>query len=347
MVSQHDVYNERICFVIPCYNEEGMVGHFYRALRDEIDKLDDLQHHILFIDDGSTDATLAELNRIAEQDDSVAVYSLSRNFGHQIALSAGLDFAQGDAVLMMDCDLQHPPQLVAGMVEQWRNGSDIVSAVRLHTQDASLFKRFSSQAFYWLINRLSETRIAPGVADFCLLSKPAHLALRAMPERHRFLRGMIAWIGFKRTYITFEAPPRAMGRSKYTTLKMLGLALDALFSFSTAPIKLATRFGVGIVMLGVAYLIYILGRYFFVGDLVPGWGSLICTLMLLGGTQLVFVGLIGEYIARVFEEAKGRPLYVLKQRPGEIYPPIMSPASNGATRNDVSQAQAIGMSSTT
>lgn len=334
-VERQESGNDVICFVIPCFNEEGMVGRFYRALQDEMARLDEFEYRLIFVDDGSTDGTLAELNRIAQQDESVGVYSLSRNFGHQIALSAGLDFALGDAVLMMDCDLQHPPQLVARMVEAWRNGSDIVSAIRLHTEDASLFKRISSQGFYWLINRLSETRIAPGVADFCLLSKPAYLALRGMPERHRFLRGMIAWIGFSRTYVSFQAPPRAVGRSKYTWLKMVGLALDALFSFTTAPIKLATRFGITIVVLGAAYLTYILARYLFIGDLVPGWGSLICTLMLLGGTQLVFVGLIGEYIARIFEEAKGRPLYVLKQQPGEIDPATPSPATNGSRRHHI------------
>lgn len=340
MVGQQDCSNTVICFVIPCFNEEGMVGRFYRCLKDEVERLENLDQRILFVDDGSTDATLAELNHLAERDDTVDVLSLSRNFGHQIALSAGLDYAFGDAVLMMDCDMQHPPHLVARMVEQWQKGSDIVSAIRLHTEGASLFKRMSSQAFYWIINRLSDTRIAPGVADFCLLSKPAYLALRAMPERHRFLRGMVAWIGFTRSYVSFEAPPRAIGRSKYTSLKMLGLALDALFSFTTAPIKLATRIGFTVVMLGAAYLAYILGRYVFIGDLVPGWGSLICTLMLLGGTQLVFVGLIGEYIARVFEEAKGRPLYVLKQKPGEIYPNSVPSSRNGS-------AQPIGISSTT
>lgn len=340
VIKPQDHGNLQLSFVIPCFNEEGMVWRFYRSLKEELERIEWLDCRLLFIDDGSTDATLAELNLLAEQDEAVDVLSLSRNFGHQIALSAGLDYASGDAVLMMDCDMQHPPQLVVKMVEQWRKGSDIVSAIRLHTADASLFKRLSSQGFYWIINHLSDTRIAPGVADFCLLSKPVYLALREMPERHRFLRGMVAWIGFRRSYVSFEAPPRAVGQSKYTPFKMLGLALDALFSFTTAPIKLATRIGSTIVILGAAYLAYIVGRYALIGDLVPGWGSLICTSMLLGGTQLVFVGLIGEYIARVFEEAKGRPLYVLKQKPGEIYPyPI--PSSHNAP------GQQIGISNTT
>lgn len=305
----------RLCVVTPCFNEEEVVELFYGALRDVLISLEGLDYRILFVDDGSTDGTLAKLNAIAERDRRVRVYSLSRNFGHQVALTAGLEAARGAAVVMMDCDLQHPPELIPKMVQLWREGNDVVSAVRTSTASASWFKRFSAGAFYWMINRLSDTPILTGAADFCLLSRRAHQALRAMPERHRFLRGMVSWIGFRRAVVPFEAPPRAAGKSKYTLLKMVGLALNATFSFSAAPIRLASRVGLAVVLCGAAYLIYILGRFALFGDLVPGWGSLICTVLLLGGAQLVFIGLIGEYLARVFDEAKGRPLYLLKQVP--------------------------------
>ena len=309
---------ERIlCVAIPCYNEEDVVEHFYEVLKHELLLLHDICHIILFVDDGSTDGTLERLNMIAGRDDVVNVCSLSLNLGHQVSLSAALDFSKGDALLMMDCDMQHPPSIIPLMIKLWLDGYDVVSAVRENTADASVFKRMSSRVFYWLINHLSETRIIPGVADFHLLSKRAYQALRAMPERHRFLRGMVAWIGFSRAYVPFQAPARELGDSSYTLPKMRGLAMDALFSFTTAPIKLATRIGFAVLLVGAIYFSYILARYYFIRDLLPGWGSLICTVLLLGGMQLIFVGMIGEYLARVFEEAKGRPLYFLKQSPDD------------------------------
>ena len=311
--SQRDM----LTVVSPCYNEERVIELFYEQLRAELVLLDDVDYRIVFVDDGSSDGTLDRLNAIAARDERVGVYSFSRNFGHQAALSAGLQAADGDAVVMMDCDLQHPPALIAEFVRHWRAGSEVVSAVRQRAEDASWFKQVSARSFYWLINRLSETKVVEGAADFCLLSRTAHDALVSMPERHRFLRGMVSWIGFRRSFVPFTAPPRAAGESKYTLLKMVSLALDAVFSFSAAPMRMATRLGASIALLGAVYLAYILLRYVALGDLVPGWGSLICTMLLIGGAQLTFIGIVGEYVARIFEEVKGRPLYVLKQSPGE------------------------------
>jgi polyisoprenyl-phosphate glycosyltransferase len=200
----------------------------------------------------------------------------------------------------------------------WRRGFDVVSAVREGNGDASWFKRVTAGVFYRLINHFSETPIVPGAADFCLLSARAHAALAAMPERHRFLRGMVSWIGFDRAYVPFTAPPRAAGRSQYTTFKMVGLALDALLSFSAAPMRMATRLGLALLLPGTLYFLYILARYLVMDDFVRGWGSLIGTLMIIGGIQLVFIGMVGEYLARIFEESKRRPLYFFKQVPGEV-----------------------------
>jgi dolichol-phosphate mannosyltransferase len=305
----------RVTIVVPCFNEAAVIDAFYAELRRVIDGMTDVESRVVVIDDGSTDATLAKLNAIAAADARVAVYSLSRNFGHQVALSAGLDVADGDAVVMMDGDLQHPPALIPALVREWQTGHDVVSAVRASTEDAPWLKRLTARGFYWVINRLSEVEIVAGAADFCLLSRRAHRALLSMPERHRFLRGMVSWIGFPRAFVPFDAPSRRGGASKYTLLKMLGFAFDALLSFSAYPMRVASRIGAAFVVPGGLYLIYILARFIYVGDLVPGWGSTISVLLVLGGLHLLFMGLIGEYLARIFEQTKQRPLYIFKQQP--------------------------------
>jgi dolichol-phosphate mannosyltransferase len=306
--------------IVPCYNEAEGIEAFYQQVRAVLDGLPRTAGRIVFVDDGSTDGTLDRINRIADRDEAVDVYSLSRNFGHQVALSAGIDVAHGDAVVMMDSDLQHPPQLIPELVRQWQAGFDVVSAVRRTTSGAGFLKKATASAFYWLINRLSDIEIIPGAADFCLLSQRAHEALVAMPEHHRFLRGMVSWIGFPRTLVPFDAPERPTGTSKYTPLKMMGLAIDALLSFSAAPMRIASRMGALLAIPSLAYLAYVVGRYFLVGDLVPGWGSTVSVLLIVGGLQLVFIGLIGEYLSRIFEETKRRPLYVFKQRPPAAAP---------------------------
>jgi polyisoprenyl-phosphate glycosyltransferase len=241
---------QTLAVVVPCFNEEAVIDAFIDELLAVLNRLD-LDAHVIAVDDGSTDSSLGRLNAIASRDARVLVYALSRNFGHQSALSAGLDVCDADAVIMMDSDLQHPPSLIPVLLDAWRNGHDVVSAVRRETSDSTWFKRVSAKAFYWIINRLSDTPIVPGAADFCLLSRRAHAALRAMPERHRFLRGMVSWIGFPRALVSFDAPSRSAGASKYTLFKMISFALDALFSFSAAPIRAAARVGVGFASAGV------------------------------------------------------------------------------------------------
>jgi dolichol-phosphate mannosyltransferase len=305
----------RLCVVAPCYNEADVIGRFYTALKTVLLSMPDLDHRILFVDDGSQDGTLEELNALASGDASVRVYSLSRNFGHQTALTAGLAVARGDAVVMMDSDLQHPPELIPAFVDLWRQGFDVVSAKRENTAGASLVRKCASHGFYWLLNRLSETPIISGVADFCLLSRRAHRALRRMPEKHRFLRGMISWIGFQRTFVPYEAAARAGGRSKYTLKRLLSLAFDATLSFSTLPMKLATRLGLCISTAGLICLAHALSQRLRFDGPATGWDWVIGAVVLLGGAQLVFIGLIGEYLARVFEQVKSRPLYFFKQTP--------------------------------
>lgn len=303
--------------IVPCYNEASIIARFhaelYRALADV-----QIDWQVCFVDDGSTDDTLRLLNDLAAANPRVRVYSLSRNFGHQVALTAGLDATVGSAVVMMDADLQHPPSLLPAMIGKWHEGYDVVSAVRTDTDGASWFKRLTARGFYWVINRLGDTPIVPGAADFCLLSARAHTALCALPERHRFLRGMVSWIGFNRALVPFQAGRRDAGLSKYTAVRMLSLAFDALFSFSAAPMRMATRLGVLMLVPGAIYFAYIVARYVVLNDFVRGWGSLIGTVLIIGGIQLISIGIVGEYLARIFEESKRRPLYFFKQTPDDL-----------------------------
>lgn len=311
----------KISIVSPCFNEAEVIHLFYDALVAELGKIPAHTFEIVFVDDGSKDQTLAALNAIAAKDPRVVVLSLSRNFGHQIALTAGIDHATGDAVITMDSDMQHPPALIAKLIELWNGGeNDIVSALRDDTEGVSFFKRFSSRTFYWLINKLSSVYIPTGAADFGLLGRPVADALRRMPERHRFIRGMVSWVGYKRALFNFVAPPRAAGHSKYTLFKMVSLALDAVMSFSTTPIRVATRAGVVVTAIGFVYFAWNLVNAFLTGNFAPGWASLIAVTMIMGGSQLLFIGVIGQYIARMFEELKGRPIYLLKQGPAPTPP---------------------------
>ena len=310
-MAQHDL----LSVVVPCYNESEVVGLFYREVRPVLAALQSLDFELIFVDDGSGDDTLEQLNRIAQEDPAVRVCSLSRNFGHQIALTAGLDAAAGAAVIMMDGDLQHPPALIPELVRRWREGHDIVLAIRNRTEGATWFKNLTSRCFYALLNRLSSTKVPQGAADFCLISRRVARSLGSMPERHRFLRGLLAWAGFRRAFVEYQSPRRAAGCTKYSLVKMVALALDAVFSFSAEPLRLALRAGLAITVLGFAYLAWTLINGYLLHALVPGYSSLIGVVIILGGCQLVFIGLIGEYLARVFEQVKGRPLYLLKQEP--------------------------------
>ena len=302
----------RLSVVAPCYNEAAGIRQFYAELKGVLESLPGCRGEVVLVDDGSQDETPRILAELAAAEPALRVLTLSRNFGHQIALTAGLDAADGDAVVMMDADLQHPPGLIPQMVERWREGADIVSAIRQSTAGISWPKRVSSWLFYRLINLLSDTYIVPGAADFCLLSRRAHRALLEVRERQRFLRGIVSWIGFNRTLVPFEAPPRFAGKSSYGPGKMVRLATAAVISFSTAPLRMATRMGLLVSVAGFVYLAYILFARLILKSTVEGWASLISVVLILGGLQLIFLGLLGEYLAVVYEESKRRPLYVLK-----------------------------------
>lgn len=303
----------RVAIVCPCFNEGVGLRPFFQQLLESLQAVDDVRWEFIFVDDGSRDSTLQVLLELAREDERVTIISLSRNFGHQAALTAGIESARAAAIICMDSDLQHPPALIPKMLDLWRNGADVVCGVRDDTTGASLFKRVTSRAFYRLMNRISDTQVPSGAADFFLMSKVAHVNFCRLKERHRFLRGMLSWIGFERQFLNYTAPLRFAGKSKYSLKKMITLALDGVFSFSVFPIRLAFRFSLCVILTGGVYLLYILARAILLGDLVQGWGSMISISLILGGIQLFVVGLLGEYIARIYEENKGRPVYIVKR----------------------------------
>lgn len=312
---------QKISLISPCYNEAEVIGRFYEVVKQTLNQMPGIEHEIIFVDDGSSDETPTILKKLAQSDPYLKIIILSRNFGHQLALTAGIDHATGDAVIMMDSDLQHPVELLPEMIIHWKSGSDIVSTLRSDTEDSGLFKSFSSKIFYLLFNRLSPTYLPVGAADFCLLSKPVYTQLQLMRERHRFLRGLICWVGFNKKMIPYRAAAREAGVSKYSMTKMIRLAADAILSFSCKPLTAAVRIGFFLIFAGFLYLLYILYGFFIRKNLVPGWASLICTLLILNGFQLIFIGLIGEYISRIFDEVKKRPMYIIKEQLGKVEEP--------------------------
>ncbi len=305
----------QVDLVIPLYNEQEAVLAFHAQLEKAIAALP-YRFQIYYVNDGSRDATAKCLADIAQADQRVTVLELSRNFGHQAALTAGLDHAEGDYVITLDGDGQHPPERIGEMLNLACQGQyDVVLMQRLEPENLSAFKRGTSTLFYGLINRIGETQIVPGAADFRLLSRPVVQALRSMHEYHRFLRGMVNWAGFRTVILPYTQPARLAGRSKYTFRKMLALATNAVFSFSLVPLYIAMSIGGLFLVLAVIEAIYVLS--FWVSGresgLAPGWSSLMFMLLIVGGSILIALGLIGIYIGYIFQEVKRRPVYLLRR----------------------------------
>jgi glycosyltransferase involved in cell wall biosynthesis len=301
--------------IVPLYNEERGVESFHRSLARVTMPLA-ARLTIYYVNDGSTDATSAMLAKIAEADSRVVVIELSRNFGHQAALSAGLDLAEGDAVVTIDGDGQHPPELIPEMLRLFETGYDVVLTQRSDVGQPAFLKRSTSGAFYWLLGRLSDTKILPGSADYRLLSRRVVAALKEMPEYHRFLRGMVAWLGYRTVILPYVEQPRIAGRSQYSFKKMARLAMDAVFSFSLVPLRIGIALGGSFLILALLEVVYVL-RFWFRGEghlLVPGWSSLMFMILLVGGTTMVVTGFIGVYVGYIFQEVKRRPVYVIRSQ---------------------------------
>jgi dolichol-phosphate mannosyltransferase len=296
--------------VAPVYNEEGTIEEFYSRVRAA---LEGIEFELVLVDDGSSDSSPEILERIAESDPRVCLVYLSRNFGHQTALTAGLDHARGEAVVMLDADLQDPPELIPRMLDHWRSGCDVVYAVREQREGESRFKLATARWFYKLFDKLAQVELEHNSGDFRLLDRQALDALLSMRERNRFLRGMTVWVGYTQAAVSYKRDPRYAGETKYTLSRMLRFSLDAISSFSHRPLQLATLLGFLISTLAfIAIPVVIVLRL--VGSYLPGFSSLTIAILLLGGIQLIALGIIGEYVGRIYDEVKGRPLYLVRAR---------------------------------
>lgn len=310
----------KISVVVPVYNEADGLEQFFDDLRHVMTTLG-APWDLLFVDDGSGDRSWHVIEDLASIYPEVRGLRLSRNFGHQVALSAGMEHVNGDAVITMDADLQHPPALISDLVAQWRNGFDVVNTLRAETRDVGWFKRGSSSLFYRAINKISDVPIIPGAADFRLLDRKAADALLSMPERNRFLRGMVSWIGFRQTTVPYVPQARAYGTSKFTLNKMIHLGIDGMTSFSLGPLRLALLLGVVSIGLALVYAVYVLWVKIGTHSTQPGWTSLMGVVLFFGGVQLTTLGIFGEYLGQIFGETKHRPLYLVQQTAGTLAPP--------------------------
>lgn len=305
----------KLSIIIPVCNEEGNLKALYDRLTKVLKPLG-LSYEMIFVDDGSQDASLEVLAGLNQKDGNVKVISFSKNFGHMFALSAGIDHAQGEAVIMLDADLQHPPELIPELVKRWQGGAQVVNTLRKETKGAGLVKKITSAGFYWLINKIAKIDLKPSAADYRLLDRSVVDTLKGIKERSRFLRGLISWVGYKQEFVPYEADARTRGKSKYSVSKMMAFAMDGITSFSSLPLRLASYLGLFIVFISFLYILYALYIRFFTDQAIAGWTSVLVAVLFIGSIQLIFLGVIGEYLSRIFQETKQRPLYIIKKKIG-------------------------------
>ena len=305
-----------ISLVVPCHNEAEVFAELRSRLRGCMEKLG-LPYEIVLIDDGSRDSTWDLICQAQNEDPHIKAIRLSRNYGHQIAITCGLDQTRGEVVVILDADLQDPPELIPEMLARWRDGYDVVYGKRRSREGESYVKRFLAYSFYRVFERIIGIHVPSDTGDFRLMSRRAVTALQALKERHRFVRGMVSWIGFHQTPVFYDRPERFAGESKYPFRKSLFLAIDAITSFSYAPLRLASYLGLAISGFAFLYIIVILLLRFYFEIYEVGWTSIMASTLLLGGIQLIVLGIMGEYIGRIFEQGQHRPLYLIDQIRGE------------------------------
>ena len=301
---------KKVSIVVPVFNEEDNLHEFYKQATIVMQK-EKYDYNLIFVDDGSRDSSALILSELSKQDAHVEAYLLSRNYGHQMALTCGLDHADGDAVITMDGDLQHPPELIPQLLRLWEQGNEIVLTKRMATEDAGFFKNITSSLYYKLINTLSNVEITPGGSDFRLMDRIAVDAFKQYRERARFIRGLVNTLGFKVSVLEFVAPPRFAGHSKFNLKKMLHFALDGITAFSNLPLRWSLYIGLFCGLCSILLLGHVFFVKFVTNDAVPGWATTTVCVLFLGGIQLVGIGILGEYIGRIFEEIKHRPLYLV------------------------------------
>jgi len=301
-----------ITLIICAYNEEDVIDIFYERLTKVINSLP-FNFVILFVNDGSTDCTAERLSYLRDQDERVALLDLSRNFGKEIALTAGIDYALGDAVIILDADLQDPPELISDMIAEWQRGFDVVYARRQSRAGETWLKKFSAFLFYRMMKRLTgRIAIPTDTGDFRLMSRRSLDAVKQIRERHRLMRGLFTWIGFKQTEVPFDRAPRAAGETKYDYWTIARLSLDGITSFSFVPLRLATYLGLAVALMAFVYALIVVFKTIAYGTPVAGYPSLMVVILFLGGVQLLSLGIIGEYLGRIFDETKRRPLYFVE-----------------------------------
>lgn len=299
--------------IIPVYYEEAVVQACYEELRRVMFK-NKWQYEFIFVNDGSKDKTLEILRKISKEDINVKIIDFSRNFGHQIAVTAGIFHCVGDIAVIIDADLQDPPNVIEEMVTKWQEGYDVVYAKRKKRKGETLFKLVTAKYFYRFLHYMSEIEIPMDTGDFRLMDRRAIEAFKQMPERNRFVRGMVSWVGFDQTYVEYERDERFAGETKYPFKKMLRFATDGIISFSTKPLKMVRSLGFMTIIIAIGLLLYSLISKFIMHSVVSGWTSLMVAITFFSGVQLFSIGLLGEYIARIYDESKGRPLYLIKEK---------------------------------
>jgi len=299
-----------ISIIIPLYNEAGGVTGLVQSLTEVLIR-EKLDYEIVCVNDGSTDLTLPHLLKARESNKRIRVIQLSRNFGKEVALSAGIDHARGRAVIPMDADLQDPPELIPHLMARWRDGFQVVNARRAERMSDSWMKRTTANAFYRLFNILSDTPIPENTGDFRLLDREVVEALKCLPERDRFMKGLFAWVGYRTTEVTYERPARSTGTSSWNYWKLFNFAVAGITAFSTFPLRLFNYIGLGVALLSFLYGLFLITYTLFLGREVPGYASIMVVMLFLGGIQLIGIGVVGEYVGRVFLETKRRPLYLV------------------------------------
>lgn len=302
-----------ITVIVPVYNEEDVLFLLYEKLNGIINSLIDYQFEILFVNDGSIDSTLDIIKSLKENDSRISYINLSRNFGKEVAMIAGFDYAKGDAVIIIDADLQHPPELIPRMINFWEEGFDDIYAKRTNREGEKWLKKYTSKKFYKILQKMTDIPILPDVGDYRLLDRRCVESLKKMRESQRYTKGMYSWIGFKKKEIEYEAAPRVAGSTKWNYFKLIDLALEGITSFTTLPLRLSSVLGFIFSIISFIYLVYITIKTIIYGSDVNGYPSLMVIILFLGGVQLISIGIIGEYLGRVFNETKNRPLYFIEE----------------------------------
>lgn len=303
--------NKSISIIVPVFNEEGSIKPFLKSVCEELKNIN-YSLEIIFIDDGSKDNTVGDIKEEMEKNRNIVLLEFSRNFGKEAAMTAGLDYAKGDAVIPMDVDLQDPPKLIHKFIEKWEEGYHTVYGVRTSRTDDSKSKKTSANLFYRLFNRISDTHIPHNAGDFRLMDRRVVDVIKSLPERNRFMKGLFAWPGFSSIGVGYSRPSRAVGRSKFNGWKLWNFAVDGITSFSTWPLRIWSYIGVGIAIASLVFMMTIIGRTLIFGVNWPGYASIMSAILFFGAVQLISIGILGEYIGRLYTESKKRPIYIIK-----------------------------------